>query len=250
MICPKCGTKQAEENLECLHCGVIFAKLTPEDFDPSHGRSCTSKSSIQKPMQSVSISMTAIMVLLLIGIGYFIHNQLEQKRIDSIGAVAEQPLQESADAPAIKRLGFEIQPVARYDIRAKVLSIEHYRSGRWAELSPMDFALGWGPMSDNAVIKQLNISQGSRWYHYSWSGAPPIEPALIIRNSANTHLVPADDHIKSSLLKVLKGEIVRLKGYLINVKHPDGGFWHSSLTREDSGDHACELMWVAKVEVE
>ena len=33
MICPKCGAEQGEEKLECMRCGVIFAKLTPEDFD-------------------------------------------------------------------------------------------------------------------------------------------------------------------------------------------------------------------------
>jgi len=32
LICPKCGAEQGEENLECMRCGVIFAKLTPEDF--------------------------------------------------------------------------------------------------------------------------------------------------------------------------------------------------------------------------
>jgi hypothetical protein len=114
----------------------------------------------------------------------------------------------------------------------------------------MDFALGWGPMSDNTVTKQLNISQDNRWYHYSWKDAPLIDPAIIVRNSANTHVVPADNNIKSSLFKVRRGEIVLLKGYLINVKHPDGGSWRSSLTREDSGANSCELMWVADVAVE
>lgn len=248
MICPKCGAEQGEEKLECIRCGVIFAKLTPEDFAPSHVRSNPSKSSNQRVKQPWSVII--IIVLLLVGIGYFMHNKLEQKRLANIGPVEEQPLQESTDAPAMQRLGFEIEPVARYEIRAKVLSIEHYRSGRWAELSPMDFALGWGPMSDNAVTEQLNISQSNRWYHYSWQDAPPIDPTLIVRHSANTHLVPADDNIQSSLSKVRKGEIVHLKGYLINVKHPDGGFWRSSLSREDSGDQACELMWVAKVVME
>lgn len=34
MICPKCGAEQKEGNPECIRCGVIFAKLTPEDFLP------------------------------------------------------------------------------------------------------------------------------------------------------------------------------------------------------------------------
>ncbi len=247
MICPKCYAEQVEGKLECIRCGVIFAKLKPEDFDPLRGRSSTPKSSkrINQP-----IPMIVAIVLLLVGLGYFIHNELEQKRIANIGIVEEQPIQESTDAPVRQRLGFEIQPVAHYEIRAKVLSIKRYTNGSWAKLSPLDFALGWGPMSDNAVIRQLNISQDNRWYYYRWRNAPPIDPALIVRNSANTHIVPADNNIKSSLFKVRRGEIVKLKGDLINVKHPEGGYWRSSLTREDSGDHSCELMWVAEVAVE
>lgn len=35
MICPKCGAEQKEGNPECIRCGVIFAKLTPEDYAPA-----------------------------------------------------------------------------------------------------------------------------------------------------------------------------------------------------------------------
>ena len=189
-------------------------------------------------------------LLVLIGLGYFMHNKLVQKSLDSYGSVAKQTIQESTDAQAIKRVGYVIEPVARYEIRAKVLSTERYRIGREAELSPVDFVLGWGPMSDNTVTEKLNITQGNRWYQYSWSGSPPIDPAIIIRSSANTHLVPADDNVRTRLLNVRSGEIVNLKGYLINIKHPDGWSWRSSLTREDSGAGSCELMWVAEVAVE
>lgn len=248
MICPKCGTNQEDDKLECIHCGVIFAKLTPEDFSPSKYRPGTSALSTKSAKRPTSIIV--IILLLLVCIGYCMHSKLEQKRIDNIGPVAEQPIQKSTDATTIQRPGFEIQPLAHYKIRAKVLSIERYRSGHWAALSPVDFALGWGPMSDNAITEKLNINQSNRWYHYSWRDAPPIDPALIVRNSANTHLAPADDSIRSSLFKVRKGEIVRLEGYLINVKASDGGSWRSSLTREDSGANSCELMWVTGVEIE
>jgi hypothetical protein len=68
MICPKCGVEQGEEKLECMRCGVIFAKLTPEDFAQSHDRSSTSQSSVKKAKRP-----TAITVICIIGIlGIFI----------------------------------------------------------------------------------------------------------------------------------------------------------------------------------
>jgi hypothetical protein len=248
MICPKCGTQQGDEKIECSHCGVIFAKLTPEDYKPSNYRPGTSAKSDKKA--KLPVSMIIIIGLLLVFIGYSTYNKLKQKRIESIGPVAEQPIQESTDAAVMHKLGFEIQPLASYRIRAKVLSIERYRSGRWAELCPVDFALGWGPMSDNAITGQLHITQGNRWYHYHWKNNPPIDPTLIVRNSANTHLVPADDNIKSKLFKVQKGEIVTLEGYLISARDSSGGSWRSSLTREDSGANSCELMWVTGIALE
>jgi hypothetical protein len=187
---------------------------------------------------------------LLAGFIYFTHNKLEQRRLASIGPVANQNIQESTDAQAIQWADYVIEPVARYEIRAKVLSTERYRFGREADLSPVDFALGWGPMSDNTVTEKLNITQSNRWYYYSWSDSPPIDPAIIVRSSANTHLVPADDNVRDILLNVRSGEIVKLKGYLINIKHPDGWSWRSSLTREDSGAGSCELMWVKEITVE
>ncbi len=182
--------------------------------------------------------------------GYFLHDRAADRRVANNGPVAEQPVQSSANMPAMQRAGYVIEPVAAYDVRARVLSIERYRIGREADLSPVDFALGWGPMSDAAVLDRLKISQSNRWYFFRWDGSPPVDPSVMAKTSANTHLVPADDTIKDRLLAVREGTVVRLSGYLINVRHADGWTWRSSLTRDDSGASSCELMWVTDAQVE
>lgn len=204
----------------------------------------------QLAMISESLKPWLVGLLMTASIGYFAHDRYTHRAVRNRGPVPETPLQSSTHAAVMQRAGYTVEPVADYSVRARVLSIERYRIGREADLSPVDFALGWGPMSDQSIIDKLEISQSNRWYQYRWRDAPPVDPSIIASTSANTHLVPADDAIKDRLLSVHKGAVVRLTGYLINVRHSDGWSWRTSLTRDDTGGGSCELMWVTDVAVE
>jgi len=160
----------------------------------------------------------------------------------------KDPLQTDQDLPKPFRKGdYLITPLATYSINAVVLSRDHYRFDRGAEIAPLDLALGWGPMSIAENINQLAISQSGRFYEYSWSTEPPMDPGAIITHSANTHCLPADAEIRRRLLAIRRHEVVTLEGYLVDVTFPDGGHWRSSLTREDTRGGACEVMWVTQV---
>ena len=160
---------------------------------------------------------------------------------------ANDPVQLTADLPPPFVHGrYTISPLARYTIKAVVLGRERYRNDDAADLAPVDLALGWGAMSVAGVINDLSISQSGRWYEYRWSSEPPLEPGLIATHSANTHCLPADD-ARSALLAVKRHELVTLEGYLVEVTATDGYHWRSSLTRDDTGGHSCEVRWVTRV---
>ena len=61
---------------------------------------------------------------------------------------------------------YKITPLAEFQLAAKVLSSKRYRFGREADLSPIDLALGWGPMSNQKILDQLTITQSRRWYFW------------------------------------------------------------------------------------
>ena len=146
--------------------------------------------------------------------------------------------------------GFQIRPLAQFTIRARVLSREDYYFGNDATLSPMDLALGWKRMADPAVYGALHITQGGRWYQYSWKEQPPIALQDIIESSANMHLIPADAAVEKTLKKASEGAFIRLSGHLVEATLPSGWRWTSSLTRSDSGANACELVFVESAELE
>jgi hypothetical protein len=148
-------------------------------------------------------------------------------------------------APMIEHRGFHLVPLARFEVEARVLGSERYWLFREASLAPIDLALGWGPMSDQQVVDQLDISQGSRFYYYRWrAGAPPAPLGVMVEHSANMHMIPASPDVWSRLKAVRAGYVVRFRGYLVSARKDDGWRWDSSLTRKDSGPGACELVWV------
>ncbi|MEN1727687.1 MAG: hypothetical protein AAGJ52_04530 [Pseudomonadota bacterium] len=157
----------------------------------------------------------------------------------------QQRLLESTDSLRVDDL--EIRLRAEFEVAARVLSREDYRWGEWAGLSPLDLALGWGPMSDPSVLADIDISQGGRFY--SWRVDEfPIPRADIEQSSANMHIIVGQPYLFDRLDAVQAGDQLRLSGYLVDVDRDDGWYWRTSLIRTDTGNGACELFLVTDVE--
>jgi hypothetical protein len=155
------------------------------------------------------------------------------------------------DAPgsmsAFQHQDATLKPLAGFSVDARVLSAKEYRSDREAKYAPIDLALGWGRMRDDAVLSSLSISQSARWYEYRWSAQPPIEIDEIARSSANMHMIPSNTAVANALSGLDKDDRIRIDGWLVQVEAADGWRWRSSLTRDDRGQGACEVIYVCTV---
>ena len=153
--------------------------------------------------------------------------------------------------PAVYRFSFKGQTItllAEFDIEAKVLSREDYSYDESSALSPVDFALGWGRMSDEKVIENIEITQSGRWYRWN-TDKFPIPRREIERSSANMHMVPATHKVEAILDDVDEGDIVHIRGYLMRADTTEGRYWVSSLTRNDTGGGACEIIFVQDISI-
>ena len=173
----------------------------------------------------------------------FLHRAMHQPP----GVLApDPPRQQPPSDPTPIRLGkYQLVPLADYEITARLLSRERYRFDRSSDVSPVDFALGWGPMSDSLVLDDLDIEQGVRWFWWS-SRELPIPIETIGNHAANVHLIPASDSVESDLFRFRPGQIITLIGRLVSVSSADGFSWESSLSRSDTGGGSCEVMYVEK----
>jgi len=194
---------------------------------------------------------TALLALIAIGVVVYLFDTAERRHPPGI-LVFEEPDQRLTNgSPAWKMGKYQVTALASYEIRARVLHTESYWLDRGADLSPMDLAVGWGPMSDQRIIDQLDFWQGQRWYRY-WprKSTAPLSGEDMNAHSANVHIIPADDDVKRVLRSFKAGDVVRMDGYLVQVDGPGGYNWRSSLSRTDTGAGACELFRVEKAGVE
>jgi hypothetical protein len=63
------------------------------------------------------------------------------------------------------------------------------------------------------------------------------------------HMVPADAAVARTLAGLRADDAIRLDGWLVRIDSDDGWRWSSSLSREDVGANACELVFVCTLQV-
>ncbi|HEY6125204.1 MAG TPA: hypothetical protein VIV63_11180 [Steroidobacteraceae bacterium] len=157
--------------------------------------------------------------------------------------VAEDPRQRVIESADVIDLGeFHLRPRADFSATVRILRREDYSLGALAKLVPTDFAVGWGPMSDSAVLSNIEISQGNRFYYWRtdhW----PIDRADIERHSANWHVIAANPGIGEVLGRLRAGTVVELRGRLVDIEGGESGM-RTSLSRNDTGAGACEILLV------
>ena len=153
--------------------------------------------------------------------------------------------------------GYQVQIKYKYTyvINALVVSTHDYKGAQIADkLAPKDVALAWGKVAANNGSIDFHWRQSGRWYY--WQAYEALEPVGGIDgvnfHSSNNHLIAENQSVKTAIKKIKTGDVIRLTGYLVNVNanNPDGSifWWNSSTTRKDSGDGACEVIYVTDVE--
>ena len=136
-----------------------------------------------------------------------------------------------ADPMTVNHGRWRLTERAHFDITARILTREDDPVPPLSDLIPEVLGLGWGPMSDNRVLKgKLRIPRGQAFTHI-----------------VSTRVIPVDDVVRRQLARLRVGEVVHLSGALVDGTRDDAVI-HTSMTQNyESG--ACQVMLVDTVEL-
>lgn len=148
---------------------------------------------------------------------------------------------------------FVLTPEASYQIQGEVLSRENYSAGVQSIISPCDIALVFGELYSSSLYKDISWSQSGRWYWWKYDASfPKQDDRYIARWSSNNHIIPATGTLWKAARSVDEGDLVVLEGYLVKLdgdKKGENYFWNSSLSRTDTGDGSCEVLYLTKMRI-
>ena len=128
----------------------------------------------------------------------------------------------------------------------RILGSKIYTSDEQAKFSPIDYAVSWGLFAEPEIARHISVNQYDRFLNWKIDRLPvPAEQAM--QMVSNMHIIPANPQIAKQIKHVKRGDLVRLKGELVEIKDKNL-VWTSSLTPTDTGDGACELFRVSSIE--
>lgn len=142
--------------------------------------------------------------------------------------------------------GQSIRVLKPYDGSFRILSSKIYTDDEQAKFSPIDYAVSSGLFALPEIAKTIQVKQYDRYLNWKMDYVPvPKEQALEM--VSNMHIIPANPEIAEKIKKVKRGDLVHLKGSLVEVKDKDL-VWTSSINPTDTGDGACEVFKVESIE--
>ena len=171
-----------------------------------------------------------------------------------------QPIQLNSDAAPfaapIDHVTYVVTPRARYELAGVVVS--YHRGDALFNMyhaddpgNVQDVCVVWGDNVANGSYLRVTYSSGEFTCYYQWSGSlsPPFDPAQM----SNNHLIPADAFIAYRIKQLRIGDQIRMSGLLVDYEVSRDGVnrlaRRTSLTRTDTGNGACEVVYVTALDV-
>lgn len=139
-------------------------------------------------------------------------------------------------------------PQAEIKLEARVLSKNHYYFDTYTKLTPVDVVFGWGPMSNEKNLESLMVRQSERSFYWEMAN-PPLKQEEMWKHAANMHLIGSTEAIRNKINTLRRGQIVRIKGFLVDAKSPEGWTLKTSLTRKDIGKNSSEVVWIKSLTI-
>lgn len=175
-----------------------------------------------------------------------------RKRVQ-VGLAVKEPAQSPVTAlPTPKTFGateVNLTARAKFAITAWVVATDDDFDDGYQDVVPRDVSLAWGPVGNPDILGSMRFHLARRYVSVRWDGDMPLDSKTVMRHLANHHLIPSTPELAEYLAHVKEGDLLELDGYLVDIEKKGMPVMRTSLSRDDVGNGACEIVYVERAEI-
>ncbi|MGI9200767.1 MAG: hypothetical protein ACR2QL_06895 [Woeseiaceae bacterium] len=178
--------------------------------------------------------------------------------IDYVDGAQAEPIQSTTRNPAFdvtfNGVNYRVEPEYDYDITGMIVSFRHHdnnsRMHRLANdhLNMLDVCVVWGDNTSGAQLDKLKFWNGIFTCNVQTRDQAAWD-SFDMHQLSNNHLISANESVRDRVRKIRIGDQIRIRGNLAGYSSPGVGKRGTSTTRTDTGDGACETIYVESFEI-
>lgn len=256
--CPKCGQSQPPGDI-CTHCGIVFAKFAAAQ------RRHTQPSRTPIPITTAErfpyrlVNQLVLLVFLAsLALALYSHwrqDQFPPPEFYALDRLLVEPRQtKTEDEPfhvEVNRIRYRIEPLYDYELDGIVVSlhdsdsfIDIYHFKDWKDfLNIRDLCVVWGANVSSDAFRAMHY-KNTTWTCWISTQDAQAAAAFNWHQLSNNHLLAHEAHLYAAIKSANIGDQIHFSGQLARYSH-DGGFQRgTSTSRTDTGDGACETVYV------
>lgn len=205
-----------------------------------------------RKLTNTLIVVSAVVLLL----SFWNRNSLPAS-IDYVQAIAEEPRQRSTLRRSFdvewNDTEYRINPEFEYDLVGMIVSYRHHNDNSRMHalagdhLNMLDVCVVWGDNTAGAELRKIDFWNGIFTCNVRTRDQQAWD-SFDINQLSNNHLISDDPDIRERVQKIKVGDQIRVKGVLASYESP-GGTRGTSTIRTDTGDGACETIYVETFEI-
>jgi hypothetical protein len=178
--------------------------------------------------------------------------------IDYVAAILNEPAQTKTNkrpfSVAYRDVQYHVAPEFEYDIVGMIVSYRHHdNNSRMHRLSNdhlnmLDVCVVWGENAMGAELGKIDFWNGIFTCNFQTRDQAAWD-SFDVNKISNNHLISDDDYIRDQVRDIKIGDQIRVRGYLTSYASPNVNPRGTSTTRTDTGDGACETIYVERFEI-
>ncbi len=202
-------------------------------------------------------NLLIVFSFLLLLLSFWNRNDLPQT-INYVDAVFEEPVQKPTRkgefTASFGGAEYLLEPEYDYDLVGMIVSFRHHDGNSRMHLQAndhlnmLDVCVIWGDNIRNTRLGKIDFWNGIFTCNVKTRDQEAWDQFDIYQLS-NNHLLSDDERIRDKVKDIRVGDQIRVAGYLTSYSSAEGGKRGTSTTRMDTGDGACETLFVERFEV-